>query len=87
MRRLHGYMPALALVSLVAAGGCASRGDVEALRAEMAGLRSSMAAADARAAAAEAEAQRAAATAQAAADARARNSAAADAVYRRSLRK
>ena len=68
MGKLHTYVPAAAIVTLLAAGGCASRGDVDQLRSEVAGLRSSVAAADARAAAAEAEAQRAAAEAQAASD-------------------
>ncbi len=85
MSRLHACVPALAILSLLLASGCASRGDVDQLRAEVAGLRSSVASADARAAAAEAEAQRAAAAAQAATDKR--STAAADQAYRRSLRK
>ena len=85
MGKLHTYVPAAAIVTLLAIGGCASRGDVDQLRSEVAGLRSSVAAADARAAAAEAEAQRAAAAAQAASDRRSR--AAADQTYRQSLRK
>lgn len=84
METLTKQAPALAVLALLATTGCASRGDVDALRAEIAGLRSSVVAADMRAANAEAEAQRAAAAAQAASEAR---RAEADAAYRRSLRK
>ena len=55
-----------ATVALLAAGGCASRGEVEALRAEAADLRASVASADVRASQAEAEALRVAAEVDAA---------------------
>jgi hypothetical protein len=85
MGRLLARAPAVATVSLLVVGGCATRGDVDALRSEITGLRSSVASADARAANAEAQAQQAAAAAQAAMDAR--TARAADQAYRRSLRK
>jgi murein lipoprotein len=83
MGKLLAIVPAAA--TLLALGGCATKGDVDQLRSDIAGLRSQVEATDARAAQAQAEAQQAAA---AAAQANARPAAPpADQAYRRSLQK
>ena len=59
MGKLLAIVPAAA--TLLALGGCATKGDVDQLRSDIAGLRSQVEATDARAAQAQAEAQQAAA--------------------------
>jgi hypothetical protein len=86
--RLAALAPAAVAVSLLAAaGGCATRGDVEALRAEAAGLRSAIGTADARASRAEEDAQRAAAAVRAAEEDARATGAGADRAFREGLRK
>ncbi len=86
MGKLLAIVPAAA--TLLALGGCATKGDVDQLRSDIAGLRSQVEATDARAAQAQAEAQQAAAHQAAAAQAPARPAAPpADQAYRRSLQK
>lgn len=86
-RRLGTMAATMIIVSFVAVGGCATRGEVEALRAEVRDLRSSTETAEARAVRAEVAAQRAAAgAAQNPAVPRPRT-ASADRAFRENLRK
>ena len=71
---------AVAALSLLALGACASKGDVESVRSEIAGLRSSLDSIDAKASRAETESQRAAADARVAGEK-------ADRIFREGLRK
>ena len=43
MRKLMAVAPAIMAVSVLGISGCATKGDVEAVRSEIAGLRSSLA--------------------------------------------
>jgi uncharacterized lipoprotein NlpE involved in copper resistance len=73
--------------SLVLLGGCASRGDVEALRSEIAGVRATAQAADEKATRALAAAEEAKADAAAAREEAAAASEKADRIFRAGLRK
>jgi outer membrane murein-binding lipoprotein Lpp len=88
MTKFHGVAPvATVALSLLALGGCATKGDIESLRTEITGLRSSIESVDAKATRAEADAQRAAAdAAQAEVSANAAGSKA-DQIFRAGLRK
>jgi outer membrane murein-binding lipoprotein Lpp len=88
VKKLYSMAPvATVAVSLLALGGCATKGDIESLRTEIAGLRSSIESVDAKATRAEAASQRAAAdAARAAADARVASDKA-DRIFREGLRK
>lgn len=80
MTRITGFPLAAAAAGLALLGGCATKGDVEALHQEIAGLRAALASVDAKASRAEADAAKAAAGADLASEK-------ADRIYREGLRK
>jgi outer membrane murein-binding lipoprotein Lpp len=87
MTRARVLAPAAVVLALVGLAGCASNGDVEALRSEIAGVRAIAQSADQKATMAAADAQKAAAdAAQAAEDARIAGEKS-DRIFREGLRK
>jgi outer membrane murein-binding lipoprotein Lpp len=87
MTRMKTLMPATVAVALLGLAGCATNGDVEALRSEIAGVRATADAADQKATAALAESQKASASADQAAEEARMAGEKADRIFRSGLRK
>jgi outer membrane murein-binding lipoprotein Lpp len=87
MTEMKTMLMAAAVAPLLLVGGCATRGDVDALRQEIAGVRTIAQSAEQRAAAAEAASQQAAADAARAAQESEMASERADRIFRSGLRK